>query len=439
MPQAEFDSGSLNMLARSKDSRQLHKPHTIALPGLINSHTHVSEILLRGSPFPDRDLYDWQWNVNYPAIRAFNERDTYVAALLFSIDALRSGTTTFVDNAKTGFSIPLIEAAISAYAVAGVRNVLAPIFATRPLADEKKLHLARSVQGTKCKLRPDEMFQSIDEVFGNLESLMQTHHRSRNGKQSIWPAPHKPTRTSIEEILRSYDLAERWSVMVSQPCSEVQHESQIVGSGAFEFLHRYGCLNRRTLLGHGVHVTNKELRLLCESTASVVHLPSANLYLGSGVAPVPSFLLAGIPVALGTDNANCNDSVNMFREMTLCTLLHKGVQQDAGAVTAQQVMAMATCGAAAAIGAKDTLGMIKPGMRADIVLVDTARTHLTPLHDPVGTLIFQANGSEVSTVIIDGEIVMDQGRLSFLDLEGEEELRIEAQRRSKEILNRAVY
>ena len=348
VPQAQYDPALLDRLAPAAIERRMHKPHAIALPGLINTHTHVSEILLRGSPSPGRDLYDWQWNLTYPAVRQFSEREAYVAALLFSIDALRSGTTTFVDNANTGYSIRLVEAALSAYAYAGVRNVLAPVFAVAPLPDPRALQLARVVQGPALKLPPEEMLQPVNEVFENLESLIRTHHRSRNERQSIWLAPHKPSRTSIESIIRSYDLAERWDLRVSQPCSEVEAESQIGGLGAVDFLRRHGCLNRRTLLGHAVHVSQKEIRLLKESGASVAHLASANLYLGSGVAPVVAFLLAGIRVSLGTDNANCNDTANLFREMTLCALLHRGIQRDAGAISALQVLAMTTCDAAAA-------------------------------------------------------------------------------------------
>jgi cytosine/adenosine deaminase-related metal-dependent hydrolase len=115
--------------------RVIHAPDMIAIPGLINTHTHVSEILLRGGISTDRDLYDWQWNVTYPGLRAYEPDDAYIAGVLYSIDALKTGTTTFIDNSNTTFSLELLKASLRAYEHTGVRAVLAPIFSVGPLRD----------------------------------------------------------------------------------------------------------------------------------------------------------------------------------------------------------------------------------------------------------------------------------------------------------------
>jgi cytosine/adenosine deaminase-related metal-dependent hydrolase len=179
--------------------------------------------------------------------------------------------------------------------------------------------------------------------------------------------------------------------------------------------------------------------MIKEADARVAHLPVANLYLASGVAPIPAMLSMGITVSLGTDNANCNDAVNMFREMAVAALIHKGTTLDAAAVNAKQILSMATIGGARAMGEEGWIGSIEKGKRADIVLLDAKRTHLTLLHDPISTLVYQADGSEVDTVLADGQILVEGGALTFMT-EGEEaELRREAQHRSAAIAARAGF
>jgi cytosine/adenosine deaminase-related metal-dependent hydrolase len=409
----------------------------LALPGLINTHTHVSEILLRGGLSQDRSLYDWQWNITYPGVRAYQERDAYVAALLYSLDALKFGTTTFIDNANTSFNVDLINAALRAYKLAGVRVTLARIIAAGPIQDDSLLRLAESLQKGHNRMSPESSLEDLAEVSALLKDLMESHNLSPQSKVRVWPAPHKPNRTSLRSIEVSYELAMRYGAMVSQPCSEIEAESHVGGLSSVEYLYRHGLLCDRTLLGHCVHVSHADLEMIKSKDARVAHLPVANLYLGSGIAPVAAMLSAGITVGLGTDNANCNDSVNMFREMSIASLIHKVVAKDARAITAEQVFKMATIDAARAIGEDARIGSIEPGKQADIVLIDLQAIHLTPLHDLIAGVIHQANGSEVDTVIVDGELLVEKGAITFMTKEEEAELRREAQRRSSEIIARA--
>lgn len=417
--------------------RVINASGMVALPGLINTHTHVSEILLRGGLSQDRGLYDWQWNITYPAVRAYLERDAYVAALLYTIDALKFGTTTFVDNANTSFSLDLINAALQAYRLTGARVVLARIIAAGPLPDDSLLRLAASLQGPHQQTTPESTLESLAEVSDMLKELMESHNRDPQSKLRIWPAPHKPNRTSLRSIEVSHELAMRYGAMVSQPCSEIKAESRVGGVSSVEYLYRHGMLCERTLLGHCVYVSPADLEMIKSKDARISHLPVANLYLGSGVAPVPSMLSAGITVGLGTDNANCNDSVNMFRDMAIASLLHKGMAKNAGAITAEQVFEMATIGAARAIGADSGIGSIESGKQADVVLLDPRRVHLTPLHNLISGIVYQANGSEVDTVIVGGKVLVERGAITFMTMDEEAELRREAQRRSVEIIARA--
>ncbi len=404
----------------------------LVLPGFVNGHTHVSEILLRGGPGSDRSLYDWQWNVVYPSMQYYGERDIAVAALLYSVDALRSGTTTIIDNANSATTPPRAQAALDVYAQVGVRAVLAPVFACGPLPDYRLLDFARDAS----PLDPRSMLVRLDDVGDLLDGLMSTYNKAGNPRLCVWPAPHKPNRTSLASIQLSHDLVERYGGMVSQPCAEVLAERMVGSLTSVEHLRRHGLLNPRTLLGHCVWVSKEDIDAISAAGARLAHLPVANLYLGSGVAPVPRMLKAGVTVGLGTDNANCNNSVSVLREASIAALVHKGVTGDPAAITADTVLAMATIDGARAAGLARLIGSIEVGKRADLVLLDAIRPNMVPNHDPVSTVIYQATGAEVDTVIVDGDVLMREGVLTGFPPHFEEELREEAQRRSVDILRR---
>ena len=168
-----------------------------------------------------------------------------------------------------------------------------------------------------------------------------------------------------------------------------------------------------------------------------MHLPSSNMYLGSGISPVPRMLGYGIPVALGTDNANCNDLVNMFWEMRLACLLHKGVHQDPAAITAQQVLDMATRNGARTLGLEAEIGSIEVGKRADMILLDMSGPHMFPNHHLPSILTYQAHGTEARWVWVDGEPLMEAGHLSRISADEERAIREESQAASRAIVERA--
>jgi 5-methylthioadenosine/S-adenosylhomocysteine deaminase len=165
---------------------------------------------------------------------------------------------------------------------------------------------------------------------------------------------------------------------------------------------------------------------------SAAHNPTSNLKLGSGIAPVPAMLDAGINIALGTDGAASNNNLNMFEEMHLSALIHKGIGQNPELVTARQALAMATVNGSNAIGFGNDTGVIKPGMKADLILIDTDKPHLSPLNDPYSAVVYSAQGSDVDTVIVDGDILMENRELKTID---EERVKYEAAAASKRLMS----
>lgn len=225
------------------------------------------------------------------------------------------------------------------------------------------------------------------------EALYNEWHDSSEGRIRLALAP-RFILSCTEGLLRDADaLARDWGVLVHTHASEnrveVRWVRQRTGCGNIEAFDRYGMLHDRLCLAHCVWTSAREQRLLCESQAKVLHCPSSNLKLGSGIAPIWKLHQAGIPISLGADGAACNNNLDMFQEMRLAALLQKSLHGPE-AMPAATVLEMATLGGARALGLDKEIGSIEVGKRADIIMVDTNNLHSTPYADPVSSLVYSA-------------------------------------------------
>jgi len=377
------------------------------LPGFISTHVHVSDILLRGHR-NTRGLYDWLFNVKKPGISAMTPEDNAVAAALYCREAIQSGITTFVENgtgAGDGYSGAELEAKLDVYDSAGVRNVFAYGFSDRELSPELEAFVDRLVDTEPSVnhyfAEPVETGEALDAV----ESCIEEYHGSAGGRQSVWPCPGVAWGISPDGLGGAYEMAERHDVMTTTHASETVHEEGGHLS-TIEYLDSADYLGERTLLGHCVHVDDRDVRLLAGTDTRVAHCPLTNLALGSGVAPVPEMIGAGVTVGLGTDNTSGSDTVNMLNDVRIAALLQKGTRRDAGTVTAETALEMATIDAARAIGREDDLGSLEAGKKADIAIVDLDYPHLVPHAAVAAALVYQAQGFEVAAVICDGDVIM---------------------------------
>ena len=403
------------------------------MPGLVNAHSHIMCILLRGGLGADRRLMDWRLNVMAPGQVAYTPDDAALSVKLFACEAIRSGTTAVVTNER--IPIPQAEAMIEAMDDSGMRSVFALNFnemsPSGKLADRAHSHIA-----AWGKTFPPSL-KTRDEVFEETSHLVDTYHGRSGGRVLVWPGPNIPVYVKPETFREVDEWAGKRGLRVSTHVSEDPMESEVGGLPVVQHLAAWGLLSERLVAGHCIHLSEEDIRLLKESGTQVVHLPSSNMYLGSGVSPVPRMLGYGIPVALGTDNVNCNDLANMFWEIRLACLLHKGVQQDPAAITAQQVLDMATRNGARALGLEEEIGSIEVGKRADMILLDMSGPHMYPNHHLPSVLAYQAHGTEVRWVWVDGEPLMEAGRLSKMSEDEERAIREEAQAASAAIVDRA--
>lgn len=386
------------------------------IPGLVNPHTHVSDILLRGAFAADRDLHDWLYNVKRPACAAMTANEHAVAAALYCTEAMRAGVTTFVecDTEAIWDDRDAIEAKFDAYDESGIRNVYAAGFADSS-PDEAFESLLADVQARNPDtVHPpaDFLTMETDAALTATESLIEEFHGSADGRQSVWPSPIVMASTTAEGFRGAYRLAAEHDTMTTAHIAEAEAQKRGPALSSIEYLRNVGYLGERTLLGHCVQIDAADVRLLAATDTRVAHNFFANMRLATGFAPVVSMLDAGVTVGLGTDNANLNDTVNPLADARAASAAHRGLHRDPGVVPAQTAFDMVTIGAARAVGRAGDLGSIEIGKQADLAIVDMDRPHLTPAPDPVFALVTAAGGHEISTVLCAGEVVMDEREVS---------------------------
>ncbi|ATW89346.1 atrazine chlorohydrolase/5-methylthioadenosine/S-adenosylhomocysteine deaminase [Halohasta litchfieldiae] len=388
------------------------------IPGLVNPHTHVSDILLRGSFAEDRGLLDWLYNVKRPGTLAMDPDEHALAATLYCIEAIQSGVTAFVENDTEVLwdDWSTIEAKLGVYDEAGIRNVYGAGMVDRG-ADAVFQELVTDIQAREDDVDhpPLETFvEETDDVIAEVDSLIETYDGTANGRQSIWPAPVVVETTTNRCFREAYALAEKHDVMTTAHVAEAEAQEQRDLS-SIEYLRNVGYLGERTLLGHCVQIDASDIRTLAETGTAVAHNFMANMRLATGFAPVVKMLDTGVTVGLGTDNSILSDTVNPLSDVRAMAGGHKGYHRDAGVVDAQTAFDMITRDAATAIGRAESLGSLEAGTQADLAIVDLDHPHLTPSKDPVFTLVHAAQGFEVDTVVCAGDVIMENREIQTFD------------------------
>jgi atrazine chlorohydrolase/5-methylthioadenosine/S-adenosylhomocysteine deaminase/melamine deaminase len=408
------------------------------MPGLVNAHTHVPQILLRGGYSHDRPLYEWLYNVLYPGLSAYDLDDVRCATLLFATEALLNGVTTIVDNEDAGMRSMVATAGttVGALAESGIRAVYARMFADHP-APGYGDYLA-AIRAKAPDVRDSDIFVDTDRVLADLDEVVRRYDGAGDGRIRVWPSPAIPGIVSLRALRRSQEIARERDTMWTMHVAEDERERVTAMMGAVEYLDYVHALDDRLLAAHCVDITDREIRLIAEAGTKVSTQPASNAFLAAGVAPVPQLLRAGVTVGIGTDDANCSDAVDVFGSMKLLALLHRAVTRDAGVISPRKVVEMATIDGAHALGMGRLIGSIEPGKRADLVILDLDEPRMTPAVDLYAALVFQQPVVAVRTVLVDGRTVVADGLPTFLASPHElGDLVREATRRSSAIAARA--
>jgi len=364
----------------------------LVIPGLINAHTHAAMTAFRGLA-DDLPLDVWLKEYIWPAEgRTVTAEMVYWSTLLAAAEMIRSGTTLFAD--MYFFEDEVGRAAQQA----GIRAVLGEALVDFPSPNTKT---------------PEEGLAYVRASFERWAGhpLVQ-----------VALQPHSAYACSPELLVRSKALADEWkAILLLHACETAQEIREVQarngGQTPVELLESLALLDRNVVFAHGVHVTRDEIALLAERGVSIAHCPESNMKLASGVAPVPAYLAAGVNVALGTDGTASNNDLNLWGELQTAARLHKVFTGDPTVIPARQAVWMATRGGARALGCETRLGSLEVGKRADVVLINLNRPHLVPLYDPYSHLTYAVRAADVTTVIIEGRVVLQDGELLTIDEE----------------------
>jgi cytosine/adenosine deaminase-related metal-dependent hydrolase len=409
--------------ATYKASRIINGANQMVLPGLIDAHAHLTEAIHRGCE-GDLSLVPWLTRRAWPLGDALTQEDARVAATLCCLEMIKSGTTCFVEPmlySKRGFNqiARVIEDA-------GLRGIL-----SRALMGKVGYGLEEKALSRGLK---DDWRSVLDEAV----DLIEEWEGRAQGRINVWLGPRVTSACTEELGKQASHIAAKYHTGITLHVAECEEDTAHIraehGMSPLEFLQKIDLLNKNVLLCHAVWLDTPDIELLAGSQAKVVHCPSSNLKLASGVARISDMLRKGVTIALGCDGAMANGCYDMFREMKLASLLHKGVTRDPLSLTAERALEMATINGARALSMVDTIGSIETGKKADLIMVNLRQPHLAPLINPIANLVYSATGSDVNTVIINGNIIMQDRRVLTLD---EDAILKEAQERAEKIMERA--
>ena len=388
-----------------------------AAPGFVNGHHHSHENFQKGR-YEGLPLELWMNLVRPMKPVPVTPEQVYLRTMIGAIQALRSGTTTIVDDMNVpGLDRALLDAAFRAYDDVGIRAYVGMTMFDRPFF--------RGVPFVDETFPPDLLSEldalpvvPADAILALADELARERHPSRNRVAYI-AAPSAPQRCT-EGFLRAVRaLADRRDlpviIHVQETRLQVVTGQALFGSSMIAYLHRIGFLAPKTSIIHGVWVSPEDLDLIASSGASVQHNPNSNLKLGSGLAPLREMLRRGVNVSLGTDGCGSIESTDMLRVLANAALLQTLREGDHEEwITAEEAFRAATRGGALALGRED-LGELRVGARADIALYDTRSIALTPLNRPLSQLVFSETGQGLAHLIVDGEMAMRDGRLTRVD------------------------
>ena len=361
----------------------------LLMPGLANAHGHAAMTLLRGVG-SDLSLQDWLFGSILPIEERMNAEQVALGTQYAILEMLASGTTCYADM----YSFP-IECAQAA-AESGIKaNITRPLLCFDP---EMEPDDCERIQDTPS------MFRAIDgRGDGRVQADFCMH------------SEYLTTKKTVQRYAKMCkDFGARMQVHVSE--TKKEHEECIARHGLtpMAYFESLGALDNPTYAAHCVWCTDEDLDIAAKHGVTIVHNPTSNLKLGSGVAPIPQALKKGVRIALGTDGCASNNNLNMWEEMHLAAILHKGCNKDATLITPSQVLDMATVNGCIAMG-RNNSGVLEEGRDADIICVDLNALHMQPALDIPALLVYSAQASDVTMTMVDGRILYENGKFLSMD------------------------
>lgn len=399
-------------------TKRINGQDRLLIPGLVSAHAHSPENFLKGR-IEAVPLEFWLVDL-FGSSFAFTEREIYLAAMVGCIEMLKTGTTAVVDHfwVNGAMSEPALDAVMSAYRDVGIRAAVAPLVEDDHKINEMILRQNPDLAGGAIYGAAPPI--TAEEYLQVLEGFFRRWHRAEGGRLLCMAGPSGAQWCSERLMTGSMEIAQRYGGGYHMHAEETKLQAvscrQFFGRSAVAHLDALGLLGERTSLAHCVWVDDHDIDLLAASGTTVAHNSVCNLKLGSGFAPVLKMVERGVHVALSCDGAASNDNQVMFDVMKVAGLMHTVRDPHHQRwLRSRQIVRMATMEGARVLGLEGKLGLIRPGALADLTLLDMTTPAFTPLNDPFQHLVYAETGSSVRTVLVDGRVVVEEGRLLTVD------------------------
>ena len=370
--------------------KTLDGKNRVVMPGLVNGHSHAAMTLLRGVA-DDLALMDWLNNYIFPAEVEFVDPEfVRIGTELACWEMIRGGTTTFVDM----YYYP---------------DTIADVV--------ERCGMRALISATVIDQRSPDAEDAGDSI--NKGTAFIDRWKNRHSRITPIFGPHANYTLNADQLRKTREAAMELGVPISIHLSEspyeVQYSKDNYGKTSIEMFEEIGFFEGPTIAAHVVWPTEQEIPILARREVGVIHNPTSNMKIASGIAPVSDMLEAGVRVGLGTDGAASNNDLDMWEEMRLAALLQKVDRMDPQALPATTVLRMATIGGATAIGLGNTVGSLEPGKRADIIQVAFEDVHHVPTFDVISHLVYVTDEQDVAAVIVDGKLLMNDGEFLTID------------------------
>ena len=355
----------------------------LVMPGFVNTHTHLAMSIFRGYK-DDQKLMDWLENAIFPVEEKLRPEDIYWNSFLSCIELIKTGTTTFNDMYFR------MDKTIEAVEESGLRGVI-----------------AWSITDTSIK--------------DKLTRTRQYHEKYnyKNSRIKIYVSAHAPYSCSPDTIQLCVDLAKELNTGMHIHLSETMQEDKIIkeryNKTSTEYLNDLHVFDVPVVLAHGIYISDSDLEILKNIKGGISHNPISNCKLSSGVCDVVKLRKNGINVGLGTDGIGSTTTLDMFEEMKTAAYIQKINTMEPTSIKAYDILKMATIEGARVLGLEDEIGTIEVGKKADIIFINTNKTHLYPENDLCTNLVYSANGADVDTVIVDGKVIMQNRKLLHIN------------------------
>ncbi|MGB9960147.1 MAG: amidohydrolase [Candidatus Bathyarchaeales archaeon] len=367
--------------------KKINAKGKVAVPGLINCHTHVSMTLMRGIA-EDKPLKIWLKNAIWPLEAKLTAEDIYAGALLGCLEMIKNGTTCFADMYFHE------EAVAKAVKESGLRAVLAEGI----IENENK---ALGEKMFKNSLFFAEKFMGYAD--GRITAMLGPH------------AAYSCSQELLIKIREASQLGVGVHIHLAESAEMFKEFEKKYGCSEVEFLNQLGFFNAHVLAAHCINLSENDRLIMAENNVNAVYVPVANMKLGLGAAKIHELASLNVNVALGTDGPASNNTLDMFETIKVGALLQKLAYLNPEVLPAYEVLKMATLNGAKALNLERNVGSLEVGKKADIILIDFSKPHLKPLHDIYASIVYSAHGSDVDTVIVDGKILMENRQVKTLN------------------------